>query len=126
MLTNAPVHATIPVLDLKRALTFYTDRLGLKVVDPQIEGGATLEAGGGSKMELYQRRSINADHTLASFRVDDIETAVNELKANGVEFEEYDEPGFKTVNSIAKTSDHSRCAWFKDSEGNFIGLTKVD
>jgi hypothetical protein len=51
----------------------------------------------------------------------DIEADVAELKGRGVVFEEYDYPTLKTVGSIAQTGPN-RAAWFKDSEGNLIGI----
>ena len=67
------------------------------------------------------------------WKVDDIEAAVAELRARGVEFLEYDLPGMKTVNGIADIdgtypSDGGigeRAAWFHDSEGNLIGLGQI-
>lgn len=45
-------------------------------------------------------------------------------KGRGIEFEEYDYPTLKTVNSVAKT-DGGRAAWFKDPEGNMIGVIQL-
>jgi hypothetical protein len=73
---------------------------------------------------MYKRDSTKADHTVASFMVDDIEIEVNHLKEKGVIFEEYDLPNIKTINSIA-TSGSYKSAWFKDTEGNIIGLTQM-
>jgi hypothetical protein len=64
-----------------------------------------------------------AQHTCAGWITDDIEREVTELKARGVVFEEYDMPGLKTVNSIAAVGP-GRAAWFKDSEGNLLGLVQ--
>jgi hypothetical protein len=41
-----------------------------------------------------------------------------------VVFEEYDLPGLKTVNGIASFGE-LQGAWFKDSEGNILGLTQA-
>jgi hypothetical protein len=65
-----------------------------------------------------------AGHTQIGFATDDIETEVNELRSRGVEFEEYDFPGLKTKNGIAQTGQ-ARAAWFKDSEGNMIGILQL-
>jgi hypothetical protein len=64
------------------------------------------------------------------WEVEDIEAVVAELRARGVEFEEVDLPGLKTVDGIAevegnypsKNSSGERAAWFRDSEGNLIGM----
>jgi hypothetical protein len=41
-----------------------------------------------------------------------------------VEFEEYDEPGLRTVDGIAVTPV-GKAAWFKDSEGNVLTMTQL-
>jgi hypothetical protein len=55
------------------------------------------------------------------FEVPDVEEAVKDLKARGVKPEEYDTPTLKTIDGIAEIAG-SKAAWFKDSEGNVIGL----
>jgi hypothetical protein len=64
-----------------------------------------------------------------AFEVADIDSVVAALRARGVVFEEYALPGFKTVNGIANIQGNypskgigERAAWFKDSEGNLLGL----
>ena len=65
----------------------------------------------------------------AGWEVEDIEATVRELRVRGVEFEEYDLPGLKTVNGIAEIAGNypskgigERGAWFRDSEGNLLGI----
>lgn len=64
-----------------------------------------------------------------ALEVADIETAVATLRSRGVVFEEYDAPGLKTVNGVADIKGNypskgvgEKGAWFRDSEGNLIGL----
>src|SRR5664279_4539517 len=38
-------------------------------------------------------------------------------------YEEYDTPGYKTVNGIA-TGDGVKSAWFKDTEGNILAIAQ--
>ena len=72
----------------------------------------------------------SGSHTQMSFEVDDLEAVVAELRSRGVAFEEYDAPGLTTVDGIAEVSGNypskggigERAAWFKDSEGNLIGI----
>jgi hypothetical protein len=55
---------------------------------------------------------------------------VSELRSRGVEFLEYDVPGLETVGGIAEVEGNypskgatgERAAWFRDSEGNLIGI----
>ncbi len=61
--------------------------------------------------------------------MDDIEATVSELRARGVVFEEYDLLGLRTVDGIADIEGNypskgvgERGAWFRDSEGNMLGI----
>lgn len=119
-LASAPIHLGIPTTKFAEAKKFYTDILGLKVVK-EITGVAILEGGDGTKLELYQRAEpANAPHTLGGFTVQDIEATVKGLKDKGVKFEDYE----GTVNSIAVTSPNSRCAWFRDKDGNYLVVSE--
>ena len=66
-----------------------------------------------------------AQHQLAAWVVEDLEAEVAELRSRGVEFEEYDQPGLRTVDGIARTPV-GKAAWFKDSEGNVLTITQLD
>jgi catechol 2,3-dioxygenase-like lactoylglutathione lyase family enzyme len=123
MLTNKAVTPTIPVVDLKRARSFYENKLGLKVSREDESMGLMLDAGDCTKVYLYKRAATKADHTVASFEVNDIEAEVKDLKKKGVSFEEYDIPdmGIKTVNGVAAMNGE-KAAWFKDTEGNILAL----
>jgi len=122
MLANAKAIPTLPAVDLARARNFYEGKLGLKVLE-QNDNELRLECGGGSEIYLYKRAPTKADHTAFAFQLTDLDKEVKELKGKGVVFEEYDLPGLKTVNSIA-TTGNERAAWFKDTEGNIIGVAQ--
>ncbi len=119
-LANSDVYATIPAQDLERAKSFYADKLGLK---PSQEGpeGLHYRSGNGEFLLFESTGAASGNHTQLGWDVADLEAAVSELKGNGVVFEEYDLPGFKTVNGIADI-EGERGAWFKDSEGNLLAL----
>lgn len=126
MLVNAAVAPTLPAVDLKRARRFYEEKLGLKVVMEDPSPGIMFQAGKGTTLYVYQRAASKADHTVASFTVNDIEAEAKELKGKGVKFEEYDIPsmGLKTVNGIA-TMGKMKGAWFKDTEGNILSIVQM-
>jgi hypothetical protein len=46
---------------------------------------------------------------------------VAELKARGVEFEDYDMPGEKSPSGVVEAGG-AKAAWFKDSEGNILAI----
>jgi catechol 2,3-dioxygenase-like lactoylglutathione lyase family enzyme len=115
--------ATIPTTDLAKARRFYEDVLGLDVAREHPAGVAFRT--GQTYLELYPARAAGtAQHTLGSFEVDDIETAVAALRDRGVTFEEYDLPQLKTVNGIAELPGGVKVAWFKDPEGNILGIVQ--
>ena len=128
MLDNARIVAIVPVSDLETALDFYEGRLGLRVDvrrDDMPEQSEAEFSGGDGRLLLYE--SVGAGqsrHTVAGFRVDDIETVVTALRERGVTFEEYDLPDLQTEGGIASVGD-LRAAWCKDPDGNIIAVESL-
>jgi catechol 2,3-dioxygenase-like lactoylglutathione lyase family enzyme len=124
MLKDARAQASLPAKDLDRAKAFYKDKLGLEPY--QNDGDNMLyRAGDGTGFSVYRTGgTASGTHTQIGFFVDNVVAEVKDLKSRGVKFEEYDFPGLKTVDGIAETSD-AKAAWFKDSEGNIIGLVQL-
>jgi predicted enzyme related to lactoylglutathione lyase len=118
MFKNRPVFTTLPVTDPARARRFYADKLGLEPTQPD---GDYFECGDGTRFVISKMGSKPGGHTQMVFAVDDIARSLRELTAKGVVFEEYDYPTLKTVNGVFDAGD-LKAAWFKDSEGNMIGL----
>ncbi len=120
MLTNSPLYAGFAVDDLERAKSFYADTLGARVID--IGGLLSLQAGNGYAVLIYPKPShVPAEHTILNFPVDDIEAAVDELRAAGVEFEQYDEGPIKT-NEKGIATPGPKQAWFRDPAGNILSV----
>ena len=120
MLDTATAYATIPAQDLQRARAFYEEKLGLKPTEERPEG--LIYGSDGSGFLLFESSGqASGSHTQLSFQVDDLNSVVDELRRNGLVFEEYDMPGFKTVDGIAEI-EGERGAWFKDSEGNLLAI----
>jgi predicted enzyme related to lactoylglutathione lyase len=127
MLGSAPVISTMPAVDLSRAKAFYTQKLGLKPADvPDSEGALLFEAGDGTRIFLYEREGTKADHTAATFLVENIETVLNGLMDRGVVFEQFDFGEIKTDKNGIAVIGNTKGAWFKDSEGNIIALMSQD
>jgi len=121
MLAERRVHVTLPVVDLDRARAFYEGKLGF--FPYSVQPTAVLYRAGEDTLFAISKGTAQSTgaHTQMAFTTDDIDTEVSEAKAQGLVFEEYDFPGFKTENSIAPVGPN-RAAWFKDSEGNLIGI----
>ena len=121
MLQNSPMYSYIPAKDVNRARKFYEQKLGFKA-NEEIDGGIVYKFGDHTACFLYESKNAGTSKASQAFwQVKDVEREVAELKKRGVEFEDYDEPGMKTVNGIM-TSDDAKAAWFKDTEGNILAI----
>jgi catechol 2,3-dioxygenase-like lactoylglutathione lyase family enzyme len=128
MLTNAKVATRLPAQDLRRARTFYSEKLGLEPAEER-PGGLLYRCGGGEFALFQSAGGRSGEHTQMAFEVDDVEAAVGELRERDVVFEEYDTPGLRTIDGIADFEGNypskgtgERGAWFRDSEGNMLGI----
>jgi catechol 2,3-dioxygenase-like lactoylglutathione lyase family enzyme len=123
MAVTGRVLGTLPASDLARAKDFYTQNLGLKPVS-ETEEGLIYECSDNSRILLFPSAGrASGDHTQAVFEVDDVAAQVADMRAHGVVFEEYDLPGMKTEDGIV-TQGSTHIAFFKDSEGNLIGISE--
>jgi predicted enzyme related to lactoylglutathione lyase len=124
MLSECRVHAALPATDLERAKRFYAEKLSLTPTQERAEG-VRYECGHGSVLFVFPAStSSRGEHTQAGIEVPNIEAAVAELRSRGVAFEEFDTRAIKTVDGIATEPGGARAAWFKDSEGNMLGLVQ--
>jgi catechol 2,3-dioxygenase-like lactoylglutathione lyase family enzyme len=117
VLTDSLVVPTVAVTDLDRAKRFFTEQVGLPLLE-ETPFSFRLGAGKGSQIGV-RRGQPNVGQTVAHFEVDDIEAIIGDLTSRGVTFEEYETP--KTVNFIAQVGP-ARGAWFADPDGNVFGL----
>jgi predicted enzyme related to lactoylglutathione lyase len=122
MIGNARAAAALPAQDLERAKAFYRETLGLTPVDENPGGMLFQLAKGTGFLVFLSSGKPSGTHTQMAIEVDDLDEAVKQLRAKGVKFEEYDSPTLKTVDGIAVAPGGQRIAWFKDSEGNLIGI----
>ncbi len=101
----------------------YEDTLGLTLAETPHETVAIFEGGEGTRLLVYSRpTSTKADHTAVGFMASDLEAAVDELAAKGVEFERYDLPGVEFDDRGIASMGPNRTAWFKDPAGNTLSL----
>ena len=132
MLSGARVATRLPARDLDRARRFYAEKLGLYPVDER-PGGLLYRCAGVDFVVFRSPGASPATFTQMAFEVDDIEGVVTALRRRGVVFEEVDVPGFRTREGIAdidgnypsKGASGERGAWFRDSEGNLLGIGQL-
>lgn len=127
-LIDARVETRLPAQDLARARRWYADKLGLEPVEER-DGGLRYACASGAFCLFASAGAAEGAFTQLAFSVDDIETEVAALRQRGVVFEEYDLPGLCTVHGIADIAGNypskgtrERGAWFRDSEGNMLGM----
>lgn len=128
MLHNSTVATRLPAQNLDRARAFYADKLGLQPAEER--SGGLLYQCGNTRFALFASAgAASGEHTQMAFEVDDIEAVVDELRQRGVVFEDVSVPGLRTVDGIAEVEGNypskgvgERAAWFRDSEGNLLGI----
>ena len=100
----------LPVTDMEKAVAFYRDSLGLEVIDH--DGDWTEVTAGDQRIGLNANESPAGDGgAVVAFKVDDIDSTVERLGEDGVEFTD-------------DISEHpwGRIAPFKDPDGNDLQL----
>ena len=118
------VLTNIAVSDIDRAKEFYEGKLGLEVTAVRGDGGTTYQCAEGTALHIYSspENAGRSSATQAGWIASDIGAAVADLARTGVEFERYDTEQIKTdENGIADVGD-ARAAWFRDPDGNILGL----
>jgi catechol 2,3-dioxygenase-like lactoylglutathione lyase family enzyme len=131
-LTGASLAVRLPAQDLERARAFYSERLGLDPIDER-DGGLLYACGGQEFAVFASTGKASGDHTQLGFTVPDLDEAVAQLRARGLEFEEFEFGDFEVSDGIVtipgyyptKTPTGERAIWFRDSEGNLLGLGEL-
>lgn len=117
-------YASLPASDFERAKSWWADKVGLKPED-EFEAGAYYKVAG-TRFLLYPSQFAGTNKATAmTIEVPDIRAAVDEMRSNGIEFQEYDLPELKTEAGVATWEEGGKKvegAWFIDSEGNIIAL----
>jgi len=111
----------VKVGDLKRAIEFYTDKLGLNCRREEKDWAAISI--GDAEIHLYLHGGINSG---LEFYVSDLDMEVAKLKGKGVEFfTDENMPNFINADENKITEfPWGRTAFFYDSEGNELALVK--
>ena len=120
MLGNYAVHVVLLSRDLAESRGFYYDKLGLEILNEN-DDAITFRSGSTELAVTKSTTGTSDEQTQAGWHVEDLEAELRELRARGVEIEEYDMPGLKTVDGIADIG-FARAAWIVDPHGNALGI----
>jgi len=123
MLQTRSAFSSFSVNDLKQAKDFYAQTLGLKVNESEM--GLKIHPGDTDVFIYPKPNHTPASFTVLNFLVDDIDKAVDELKKNGVRFEQYDGE-IKTNEKGIHHNGGPSIAWFKDPAGNILSVLKKE
>ncbi len=117
---------SFPVLgaqDMGRAKAYYTEKLGLDIM-MEADLGIMFQLKDGTGLLVYPHSGTKGTSTVAGFFVDDLAAEMKELRGRGVKFEDYDQPGLKTVDGVAEF-EGLKSAWFVDTEGNILSVGQM-
>lgn len=108
-------HVSVCVPDADSGLAFYRDVLGMQPIDrPDLGPGHWLDAGG-QQVHLMQSDDPPPRSNHFAIRVDDIDAAVDDLRARGVD-----------VHPVPHVPGAGRQAFLHDPFGNFVELNQPD
>jgi catechol 2,3-dioxygenase-like lactoylglutathione lyase family enzyme len=128
MLSDFNVHPTLASADVGRAREWFATRLGLEpfLVTPFLlayQVGPTV-------FTVFETPTAGtAQNSVAIWRVPDLLTETARLRGRGLTFEDLDlGDGQRTIDGIMTSTDPMggivRNAWFRDGDGNWIGMVE--
>jgi catechol 2,3-dioxygenase-like lactoylglutathione lyase family enzyme len=125
MLSDSHAFSGFSTSDIARARQFYSETLGLEVTEEN--GMLTLHPAGGARILIYPKDNHEpASFTVLNFPVADIDRAVGELTAAGVEFERYEgiDQDERGIVRPPAGGGGPHIAWFKDPAGNILSVVQ--
>lgn len=118
----------LPAQDLERARSWYAEKLGLHPSGER-PGGLRYTIGDSEFVLFASAGASDGSFTQMGLEVADHQAAVAELRRRGVVFEDYDEGPLATRDGVVTVEGNypdkgvgEYGAWFRDSEGNLLGL----
>lgn len=120
MLSDSPIGPVLLSTDLAASRAFYTEALGLQVIEESDSAVAYLT--GGTRLTVTASTTGSKDEqTKASWRVSDLRAELDALAERGVTPEDYDSDELRTENGIADRGS-VWSAWILDPDGNALGI----
>ncbi|MDZ8172968.1 VOC family protein [Microbacterium xanthum] len=112
--------------DIDVARSFYRDTLGMVVEDDEM-GFLTLRLPSGAAIFVYAKDDhVPATFTILNFPVTDIDAAVDDLRARGVDTRIYgDQFGGDDRGIVRGGEAGPDIAWFRDPAGNVLAILQT-
>ena len=122
MFTNSGLIAFIPCKDAGRARSFYEEKLGLRFVSDDTFA-IVMDANGTMVRIVRVGEFTPMPFTILGWQVEEIDSAVVELTAKGVQFSRY--PFLKqSENGVWTAPNGAKVAWFLDCDGNTLSISQ--
>ena len=116
MFKNSPAFGGFSVNDLDEAKIFYSQTLGLDVIET--DNGLRLHLATGGTVFIYPKPDhVPATFTVLNFPTENLDQAVEALKQLGIAFEHY-----SAATNDSGIARGPKIAWFKDPAGNFLSV----
>jgi catechol 2,3-dioxygenase-like lactoylglutathione lyase family enzyme len=115
--------AFVSIVDVSRAIAFYRDTLGLRLVAEEPPFALVFDANG-IMLRLGMAKEIPPAHgTVLGWQVTEITAVVKDLEKAGVHFERFDGM-HQDALGIWTSPTGAKVAWFKDPDGNILSLSE--
>lgn len=124
VLGSAQVMAFIATTNTERAKEFYRGALGLRLVEEQLPFALVFDANGTMLRVSVVKELAPAKYTVLGWMVPDIAVTVKQLHEAGVRLERYEGMKNQDEQGIWTSPSGARVAWFKDPDGNTLGVTQ--
>ncbi|GGA76278.1 glyoxalase [Nitratireductor aestuarii] len=125
LLTGKSSSAIVAVTDIERAKRFYSDVLGLQLLDDGMEGVLVYKTGA-THLVVYPSdfAGTNQANAVVWDCGADVVTIAAELAGKGVAFEHYEMDGV-TYRDGVHDAGSFKMVWFKDPDGNILHLNSA-
>jgi len=126
MFQDSTAFSGFAVDDLAAAKRFYGETLGFDVREDTSMDLLDITLPGGTRVMVYPKPDfVPATYTILNFPVRDVDAAVDELTAKGVEMARFD--GFEQdAKGIARDDRGPTISWFRDPAGNILSVVADD
>jgi catechol 2,3-dioxygenase-like lactoylglutathione lyase family enzyme len=123
MLTESPIIAMLATTQPDRAKAFYSEVIGLKLVEDSWY--AIVYMAGGTKLHIQKVQQFSPlPFTALGWGVADIKATAAALAKKGVKFERYKELPQDDAGIWTTPDGAAMVCWFKDPDGNTLSLTQ--
>jgi catechol 2,3-dioxygenase-like lactoylglutathione lyase family enzyme len=124
-LANAPLVAIVPVTDAAKALSFYQDKLGLRLLADEQPFALVFDVQGTMLRVTPVGQFQPQPFSILGWQVADIEATIREL--NKMEIWTTRFPGINETHPLGvwDAPGGARVSWFHDPFGNILSLTQL-